>query len=160
MGLHRLKKERAYRNLNATGGHINPAVTLALAANRSFPWKKVPIYWFAQYLGAFLASAMVFGIYYGNSKPNRTKLFNSVLSLENHTGPIAINLKQQFNGHFRISQNATNPGSRVNPAIFANFPTGYSTAGTALAEEVDSTTAAQIHDLSLDLCRFWLRRFL
>lgn len=29
-------------------GHINPAVTLSLALFRKFPWKKVPIYWFAQ----------------------------------------------------------------------------------------------------------------
>ncbi|MER8068704.1 MIP/aquaporin family protein [Streptomyces sp. NPDC094034] len=46
-----------------SGGHINPAVTLAFAARRGFPWKKVLPYWGAQLLGAFLAAAVVFSAY-------------------------------------------------------------------------------------------------
>lgn len=48
------------------GGHLNPAVTLALAIARDFSWKFLPVYWCAQYLGALAASATVFGVYYGS----------------------------------------------------------------------------------------------
>lgn len=30
------------------------------------PWKRLPGYWIAQYLAAFVSSAVVFGVYYGN----------------------------------------------------------------------------------------------
>lgn len=44
---------------------MNPAVTLAFAVVGRLPWKKVPVYWMAQMLGAFVASACVYGVYYG-----------------------------------------------------------------------------------------------
>lgn len=44
---------------------MNPAVTLAFAVVRRLEWIKVPVYWLAQLLGAFIASAVVYGIYYG-----------------------------------------------------------------------------------------------
>ncbi|KAI5340983.1 hypothetical protein L3X38_020257 [Prunus dulcis] len=39
-----------------SGAHMNPAVTLAFAAVRHFPWKQVPIYWVAQLAGSISAS--------------------------------------------------------------------------------------------------------
>jgi glycerol uptake facilitator-like aquaporin len=48
-----------------TGGHLNPALTFALTIARRFPWKDLPFYMFAQYLGALAASGTVLGIYYG-----------------------------------------------------------------------------------------------
>ena len=63
-----------------SGGHLNPAVSVAVATLGKFPWWKVlsasslhvdantdtqvPHYMLAQYLGAFTASAAVFLVYW------------------------------------------------------------------------------------------------
>ncbi|GLB39785.1 putative MIP aquaporin (TC 1.A.8) family protein [Lyophyllum shimeji] len=47
-----------------SGGHINPAVTLALATWRRFPWKKVPGYIFAQLMGGLVGAALVYANYF------------------------------------------------------------------------------------------------
>jgi glycerol uptake facilitator protein len=46
-----------------SGAHLNPAVTVALAAYRGFPWSKVIPYCIVQVAGAFVAAALVFWNY-------------------------------------------------------------------------------------------------
>lgn len=47
-----------------SGGHINPAVSLALAVCGRFKWQKLPVYWAAQMIGAIIGSALAFGVYH------------------------------------------------------------------------------------------------
>jgi len=53
-----------YVAAGVTGAHLNPAVTLALAVHRRFPWNKVLPYSLAQLAGAFVASAIVYATYH------------------------------------------------------------------------------------------------
>ena len=52
-----------YASAGVSGAHLNPAVTVALAVHRQFPWSKVLPYSIAQIAGAFAASALVFATY-------------------------------------------------------------------------------------------------
>jgi len=53
-----------YVAAGVTGAHLNPAVTLALAVHRRFPWGKAAPYIVAQVTGAFVASLLVFLAYH------------------------------------------------------------------------------------------------
>ncbi len=44
------------------GNHINPAVTLGLAASGKFPWSQVPAYLGAQVVGAIVGAAAIIGV--------------------------------------------------------------------------------------------------
>ncbi|KAF9201794.1 hypothetical protein BGZ49_008002, partial [Haplosporangium sp. Z 27] len=59
-------KDSTYWNVSycwgiaVTGAHLNPAVTLSLALYRGLPWIEVPVYWLAQFLGAFCGALTVY----------------------------------------------------------------------------------------------------
>ncbi len=42
-----------------SGAHVNPAVTLGLAANGNIKWSEAGLYWVAQFLGAVLAALVL-----------------------------------------------------------------------------------------------------
>ena len=48
---------------NLSGGHLNPAVTVALCITDRCKWKNIPFYWIGQFIGAFAAAALVYGTY-------------------------------------------------------------------------------------------------
>ncbi|MFI5610582.1 MIP/aquaporin family protein [Amycolatopsis sp. NPDC051903] len=45
-----------------SGAHLNPAVSLAFAARGDFPWKRVPAYIVAQFVGAALATLLLWAL--------------------------------------------------------------------------------------------------
>lgn len=80
-----------------TGAHLNPAVTLANALRRGFPWRKVPAYMGAQIVGAFVGAFLVYTVYHD-----------------------AIGSYETAHHIVRGTQDSTTTFS-----IFATFPAGY-----------------------------------
>ncbi len=80
-----------------SGAHLNPAVTLAFAVRRRFPWRKVIPYVVAQVVGAFVGAALVYLVYHQ-----------------------AIDA---FNAASNTARNA--PGGLATYSIFATFPAPY-----------------------------------
>ncbi len=69
-----------YLTAKTSGAHLNPAVTIAMAAFRKFPLKKVVPYILVQVAGAFCGAAVVFW--------NYLPQFNKVDPLRDHTAGI------------------------------------------------------------------------
>ena len=67
-----------------SGAHLNPAVTLAMAAVGSLPWSQVLIYLVAQFLGAMLGALVLYLHYYPHWK--ETKDAGTILACFS-TGP-------------------------------------------------------------------------
>ena len=54
---------------------------LYIALMGRLPWKRLPGYWMAQYLGAFVSSAVVFGVYYGNIICMCVCIYNDIIGV-------------------------------------------------------------------------------
>uniref|UniRef100_UPI00358F2373 aquaporin-3-like n=1 Tax=Myxine glutinosa TaxID=7769 RepID=UPI00358F2373 len=54
----------AHIAIGVSGAHMNPAVTLAMCLLGRFPWKRLPLYWISQFLGAFIGAAGVYALYH------------------------------------------------------------------------------------------------
>lgn len=48
-----------------SGAHINPAITIALAVFRKFPWREVPVYIAAQISGGVVGATVLYLLYQG-----------------------------------------------------------------------------------------------
>ena len=84
-----------YTAARLSGAHINPAVTIALAAFKGFPWRKVLPYSLAQTAGAFVAALIVRFVYSDlltAVDPQLTVATQVVFSTlpGNGTGPVSI----------------------------------------------------------------------
>ncbi|KAI9368049.1 aquaporin-like protein [Aspergillus egyptiacus] len=53
-----------YISGGVSGAHLNPSITCMLWFYRGFPKRKMPEYFAAQFIGAFVASLAVYGLYY------------------------------------------------------------------------------------------------
>lgn len=82
-----------YMTSGISGGHLNPAVTIALATAGKFNWDLVPTYIIAQLLGAMLGAFVVWMVY----KPqfNASEIAGDQLACFS-TGPSIRDLKQNF----------------------------------------------------------------
>ncbi len=121
-----------------SGAHLNPAVTLALAATGQFAFEKVPMYIAAQLLGAMAGAGLVYLHYL----PHFTKTEDAALKLavfstapaEKHT---VSNFMSEFIGTFVLmlglgSIGATEFSAGVNPLAIGGLITviGLSLGGT------------------------------
>jgi MIP family channel proteins len=59
---------------HVSGGHVNPAVTLGMAATKKFPWQFVPHYVVAQLVGAVLAALATWVTFGGAGARSEAKL--------------------------------------------------------------------------------------
>ena len=115
-----------------SGAHINPAVTIGLAATGQFDWLLVPGYIIAQFLGAFVGGVIVWLAYlphWGPTEDPGLKLgvFCTAPAYRNTTANIITEVVGTFIlvfGVLGIGANATAIGSSGGVDLSAVFATG------------------------------------
>lgn len=58
---------------DVSGAHRNPAVTLAFAARRHFPWRLIPAYWAAELAAVLLAATLLRSLFGTVGHPGATQ---------------------------------------------------------------------------------------
>ncbi|MEO6809652.1 MAG: MIP family channel protein [Isosphaeraceae bacterium] len=80
-----------YLSARMSGGHLNPAVSLALAARGDFPWSRLTPYILAQMVGAFVGAVIVY-LDYGAAFADfeqKNQIVRGALSAGKLVGPAA-----------------------------------------------------------------------
>src|SRR6185436_9233970 len=72
-----------------SGAHLNPAVSIAFAMRGDFPWKRVPAYIVAQFLGAVLATLLLWALI-GNQGSAGLTLPGDGISTARSLGPALV----------------------------------------------------------------------
>lgn len=75
---------------STSGGHFNPAITIALAFWQGFPWKKVPYFIVSQIFGAFVAGLFVMGMYWPEIQAMNAELIAAGKPLVGNGAPASI----------------------------------------------------------------------
>lgn len=123
---------------SVSGAHINPAVTIAFALRRNFPWVRVPGYIAAQLLGCLAGAALVLLILgadgsLGASSPEHgltawkalglevlltTVLVNTILGTASHAGFLGPNAAIPVGAYIALAGLWAGPltGASMNPA--------------------------------------------
>ncbi len=65
-----------------SGAHLNPAVTFAFSLRGNFPWRRVPGYWAAQFLGAVAAALFLFVLFNKTGQVGATRPASGIDSLQ------------------------------------------------------------------------------
>jgi glycerol uptake facilitator-like aquaporin len=125
-----------------SGGHFNPAVTLALASGRIFNWREVPVYLAAQVIGAFagvLVAHTMFGL----------PLFSSSLHVRHGTAQTWSEFIATFGlvcvvwGCVRFRPAAVAPavGAYITSAYWFTASTSFANPAVTLARAASNTFA-------------------
>lgn len=136
---------------------MNPAVSLALAASRKLPWKKLPMYLLAQYLGSLAASLTVLGIYYGNTSECHAD--DTCFTITSHVWRCRLDNAQARRGvQWRIPHCAERDRSRLRCHLrqLSGFERHYRHRPVRRGKR--DTRRAKAQDLK-GIPRFWRRRF-
>ena len=86
-----------------SGAHINPAVTIALAAVGKFPWSDVPLYIVGQFIGAFIGAVLVWLAYLPHwAETADAALKRAVFSTAPNIRNYGLNLLTEIIGTFML----------------------------------------------------------
>ncbi|XP_054156962.1 aquaporin-9-like isoform X2 [Oppia nitens] len=104
-----------------SGGHINPAVSVAFATLKRFPWAKVGPYIGAQLVGAFLGTAVSYLVYY------------EPIGIQHNLQPLLNHTELRAYGH-----------SLSTGGFFATYPAAHSTLLVCIIEQIVATCSLLI----------------
>jgi len=139
-----------------SGGHINPAISVAMSLLGRLSWYKLPFYLLAQYLGGFVGAGMIYVVYYdalnkqfaGGNKQSAFEYAQNLTATLNETlveYDLAHNVTaapQNITGDLiqKTSQMTALFSLNTTAGIFATYPSFPDlTQGGALVDEIFGT---------------------